>query len=264
MENIYSLIKNRTNYIIDIGASYCSRNDPLYKFIINNEFKGLCIEGNKNNIVNLKQGIANTFQIYDNYIYPDNILEVFEQFNVPIEIDILKIDIDGFDLEVIRTILTKYKPKIIIAEYNEKIPSPILFETKFKKDYVWDYSHCFGFSISSGKNVMDKYNYSIVKILELNNILCVQDEICQQLNISKKNIHDIYNKEYKLNLDRLKILPWNKDVNYWLDINDKHKLYYEILNYFTKNNIRSKFKNKNKILDIDFILDTGNNIDTII
>ena len=191
MEEIYSLIKNRSNYIIDIGASSCSPNDPLYKFIINNEFKGLCIEGNKDNIVKLKEGIANTFQIYDNYIYPDNIIEVFEQFNIPIEIDILKIDIDGFDLEIIRTILTKYKPKIIIAEYNEKIPPPILFETKFKKDYVWDYSHCFGFSISSGEKVMDEYNYSIVKILELNNIICVQNEICHQLNISKKNINDI-------------------------------------------------------------------------
>ena len=33
MEEIYSLIKNRTNYIIDIGASICSSNDPIYKFI---------------------------------------------------------------------------------------------------------------------------------------------------------------------------------------------------------------------------------------
>jgi len=263
--DIYSLIKNRTNYIIDIGASSCSKNDPLYKFIINNEFKGLCIEGNKDNIIKLKEGIANTFQIYDNYIYPDNIIEVFEQFNVPIEIDILKIDIDGFDLEIIRTILTKYKPKIIIAKYNEKIPPPILFETKFKKNYAWDYSHCFGFSISSGEKVMDENNYTIVKILELNNIICVQNEICHQLNISKNNIQDIYNKEYKLNLDRLKILPWNENVNYWLNINDNYKLYNEILNYFTKNNNRSIFenKNKNKILDIDFILEIGNNIDTL-
>ena len=264
MENIYSLIKNKSNYIIDIGASSCSSNDPLYKFIINNEFKGLCIEGNKDNIVKLKEGIANTFQIYDNYIYPDNIIEVFKKFNVPIEIDILKIDIDGFDLEVIRTILTKYNPKIIIAEYNEKIPPPILFETKFKKDYVWDYSHCFGFSISSAKKVMDKYNYSIVNILELNNILCVQNEVCHHLNIStKNNIDNIYNKEYKLNLDRLKILHWNENVNYWLDINDNYKLYNEILNYFTKNNNRSRFENKNKILDIDFTLFIGNNIDEL-
>ena len=250
LEKLYSFVGNKNKYIIDIGASTCSINDPVYKFITNNEYKGLCIEGNKDNIEKLKQGIANTFEIYDNYIYPDTILEVFEKFNVPIELDILKIDIDGFDLEVLRSILGKYKPKIIIAEYNEKIPPPILFEIKYKKDYEWDYSHCFGFSICSGKKVMDNYNYTIIKIFELNNILCIQNDICEQLNISKTNIYDIYNKEYELNPRRFRMLPWNENVNYWLTIKDVNILYSEILNYFTKNN--------NKILDIDFILKIDN------
>jgi hypothetical protein len=261
---IHSLIKNPNNYVIDIGASKCSINDPVYHFIINNKFKGLCIEGCLDNIDELKNNISNTFDIYSGYITPININDIFNQFNVPIDFDILKIDIDGYDLEVLRKILEKYKPKIIIAEINEKIPPPILFEVKYKENYSWDYSHCFGFSISSGKEVLDKHEYKIISIFELNNILCIHNNVSDFTSIhTNDDIYEIYKKDYINNQTRINILPWNKDVNYWLEINDNLKLYNEILNYFTLNNIRSIFENKNKILDEDFILDIkmANNID---
>lgn len=252
----HSFIKNKTNYIIDIGASRCSPNDPIYNFIINNNFKGLCIEGNLDNIKELKNNISYTFNIHAGYITPLNVYEIFNNFNVPIDFDILKIDIDGYDLEVLRKILQKYKPKIIIAEINEKIPPPILFEIKFKEDYIWDYSHCFGFSIASGKKVLDEYGYKIESIFELNNILCLNNDLYTSLELNQNyDISKIYKRDYIYNNSRFSILPWNENINYWLEINDNEKLYNEILNYFTKNNNRSIFQNKNKILNIDFSLD---------
>ena len=259
INDIHTLIKDPTNYIIDIVASKCSIGDPVYNFIINNNFKGLCIEGCANNINELKNNIANTFDVYNGYVTPLNIINVFNQFNVPINFDILKIDIDGYDLEVLRKILEKYKPKIIIAEINEKIPPPILFEVKFKEDYVWDYSHCFGFSISSGKKVLDNYEYKIISLFELNNILCVDNNIYKKLSINGNyDIQKIYKNDYIDNYNRLTILPWNENVNYWLEINDNNKLYNEILTYFTTNNYGSIFENKNKILNYDFKLDIDN------
>jgi len=256
---IHTLIKNPTNYIIDIGASKCSIGDPVYNFIINKNFKGLCVEGNLNNIDELKNKISSTFDVYAGYITPLNVIEIFNNFNVPDDFDILKIDIDGYDLEVIRKILEKYKPKIIIAEINEKIPPPILFEVSFKENYLWDHSHCFGFSISSGKRVLDNYGYKILSIFELNNILCLNNDLFNILSVSKNyDITEIYKRDYINNHNRLSTLPWNENVNYWLEINDNNKLYNEILAYFTRNNDRSIFENKNKILNVDFKLSIDN------
>lgn len=256
---IHTLIEHPTNYIIDIGASRCFVGDPVYNFIINNNFRGLCIEGSMNNIDELKNKIANTFNVYAGYVTPLNIIDVFNQFNVPINFDILKIDIDGYDLEVLRKILEKYKPKIIIAEINEKIPPPILFEVTYKEDYSWDYSHCFGFSISSGKKVLDNYGYKIISLYELNNILCVDNDVYKKLAINENyDISEIYKNDYINNHERLSILPWNENINYWLEINDNNKLYNEILTYFTRNNNRSIFENKNKILNLDFKLEIDN------
>lgn len=189
-------------------------------------------------------------------ITPSNVIEVFRHFNVPLELDILKIDIDGYHLEVLRKILEIYKPKIIIAEINEKIPPPILFEVKYKDNYEWDYSHCFGFSIASGQKTLTKYGYKIDSIFELNNILCMDNGLYDVLYNDKTfDIASIYKKDYINDHSRLATLPWNENVNYWLEIEDNVTLYNEIVTYFTTNNDRSVFQDKHKIKDVDFSIE---------
>jgi hypothetical protein len=173
--------------------------------------------------------------------------------------DILKIDIDGFDLEVLRRILSQYKPKIIIAEINEKIPPPILFETKYKSNYSWDYSHCFGFSIKSGEKVMNHFGYKVFSIFELNNMLCINHELCDVLEEDKTNNVDILYKNQYVEKDPLTILPWNVNVHYWTTIKDPELLKNEITNYFCNINDRSQFDIKTKVLDVDFSIDIAKN-----
>lgn len=254
---ILSQIKNPSYYVIDIGASTGVNTDPVYNFIVNKQFKGLCIEGSSQSVNTLKT--RTHFDIYNGYITPLNALTIFEQYNVPYDLDILKIDIDGYDLEVLRVILSKYKPKIIIAEINEKIPPPICFEVKYKENYSWDESHCFGFSIQAGAKVMNANNYKIASIYHLNNIFCINDDLCKSLQIDSNNTDDyiknLYKKEYIDDFRRLRILPWNENVNYWLGISDAEILKNEINNYFVYNNNRSKFTVKTKIRDVDFSIE---------
>jgi hypothetical protein len=250
-------IENPSFYIIDIGSSTGTHTDPVFQFINNIKYKGLCIEG-KSECVNILKTKTH-FDIYNGYITPLNVLDVFESYKVPYNIDILKIDIDGYDLEILRVILSKYKPMIIIAEINEKIPPPICFEVKYKEDYSWDNSHCFGFSIQSGAKVMNNNNYKIISIYDLNNILCINDELCKSYEIQCTNtdeyIKNLYKKEYIDNLNRLHVMPWNENVNYWLNIDDIEVLKNEINNYFVYNNNRSTFAIKTKIKDIDFSIE---------
>ena len=250
-------IENPSFYIIDIGASTGVNSDPVFKFINDIKYKGLCIEGNSQSVNELKY--KTHFNIYNGYVKPSNVLTIFENYKVPCDIDILKIDIDGYDLEVLRVILSKYKPRIIIAEINEKIPPPICFEVKYKEDYSWDYSHCFGFSVQSGAKVMNDNNYKIISLYEINNIVCINEELCKSFKIQHNNTDEyikiLYKKEYIDNLNRLYALPWNENVNYWLTIDDINVLKNEISNYFVYNNNRSIFPIKTKIKDLDFSIE---------
>ena len=48
--------------------------------------------------------------------------------------DFLNLDIDSYDLEVMKKILEKnFRPKVISMEINEKIPPPIYFAAKFNE-----------------------------------------------------------------------------------------------------------------------------------
>lgn len=254
LKTIFSKIQNPEFYVIDIGASFGVETDPLFPFITNNKFKGLCIEGNSTKVTKLKT--VTNFDIHCGYITPLNAIDIFQRYGVPSTFDILKIDIDGYDLEVLRSILKIYKPKIIIAEINEKIPPPICFEVKYKHDYSWDESHFFGFSVQSAAQLMNTNNYKILSIYDLNNIVCIDTELCGVLQIENTNSEEyvkaLYKEGYIDRLERLHILPWNEGVNYWLNINNKEILKEEITNYFVYNNNRSRFEIKTKIKDIDF------------
>lgn len=250
---LHSNIKNPNQYVVDIGASTGVSTDPVYPFISNPKYKGLCIEGSNQKIGMLK--CRTSFDICNQFVYPHNIIDIFQSYNVPIDLDILKIDIDGFDLDVIRTILSVYKPKIIIAEINEKLPPPILFETKFTSKYSWDESHFYGFSIKSGERLMNQHGYKIIEVFELNNILCINHELCEVLGEDKtNNVEHLYKTQY-VEKNPLIELPWNQNVHYWLNITDPETLKREITNYFCNVNDRSKFDIKTKVLDVDFSID---------
>jgi hypothetical protein len=233
-----------SSFVVDIGSSTGVNTDPAYQFIIDKEYKGLCIEGNPKCESVLRSKIAPTFDICISYITPENALEIFEKYKVPFDLDFLKIDIDGYDLEVLRVLLTKYRPKIIIAEINEKIPPPVLFEIPYKKDYSWDNSHLFGFSIQSGDQVMKKYNYTVVSIYELNNIMCMANEFVNTSSIP--SVDQLYQMQYVNCQYRLQALPWNIDVDYWTQIKNKKSLCDEIAYYFEE---------KNKVKNVDFLID---------
>jgi hypothetical protein len=243
-------IQSPCYYVVDIGASSGVPSDPVYPYITNPTYSGLCIEGKQENANILLRKLSNKFLVSCKYVTPQNILEIFQSSGVPKSPDILKIDIDGYDLEVLRVILTEYTPKIIIAEINEKIPPPIEFEVLYRDTYVWDESHCFGFSIASGEKVMKQHGYRIVEVHDLNNILCVRNDV--DIPSVGNNIYEIYEKGYKENHQRFTRLPWNSDVDYWLRIKDHQELKSHITTYFTTNNSRSKFSTKTKQLGVDF------------
>lgn len=251
--DLFSKINNKSNYIVDIGASGGATGDPVYPFITNSEYKGLCIEGQGIRVLELRMKVPSSFDVHCGYITPTNALDIFEKYNVPESPDILKIDIDGYDLEVLRVLLTRYRPKIIIAEINEKIPPPVLFEVKFKEEYAWDESHFYGFSIASGEKVMNQHGYKITQIYDLCNILCVSDEFDKTL--PNRSIAEIYTNDYIENPSRRQAMPWNENVEFWLTIDNADLLKNQIQIYFEYMNDRSKFIIKTKKKDIDFLLE---------
>lgn len=255
LRHIIENLPKKTGFVIDIGASTGVETDPVYPYISSDKYRGLCIEGDMAKLPELRKNTSSTFSICPQFITPNNVLSVFEYFEVPTMFDLLKIDIDGYDLEVLRTILTTYRPRVIIAEINEKIPPPIHFEIPYREKYEWDYSHCFGFSLAAGDAVMRKHGYVIESLYCINNILCIDAGVCDLLHLHPQHtISELYDKDYVNHNDRFACFHVNQDVYYWHDIkNDPTRLLHEIITYFETRNDRSQWEKKTKKEGVDFI-----------
>eukprot|EP00929_Paragymnodinium_shiwhaense_P103736 TRINITY_DN67430_c0_g1_i2.p1 TRINITY_DN67430_c0_g1~~TRINITY_DN67430_c0_g1_i2.p1 ORF type:complete len:477 (+),score=70.38 TRINITY_DN67430_c0_g1_i2:163-1593(+) len=69
---------------------------------------------------------------------PTNILQVLKREGAPLEFDVLKVDIDGYECDLIEGLLhLGYKPRVLIVEANAAWPPPLRFRLAF--DETWDF-----------------------------------------------------------------------------------------------------------------------------
>ena len=90
------------------------------------------MEGNETNVAR-SNGLCNL-----EWINSQNIMSLFEKYEVPKDFDFLSIDIDSDDVYVFDAIdFEKYKPSVVIGEYNPGIPNHLPLPLKKEKIGLW-------------------------------------------------------------------------------------------------------------------------------
>ena len=183
LENEYKLLLKISNdsidsrsYIVDIAASDGITMSPVYPFFKKGS-SGFAVEFDPEKFAKL----AFVYRIFPQVtllkqkITPVNIAEIMKSNSVPLDFEILNLDIDSYDLEVVDAILSSgFKPKIITIEINEKIPPGVFFNVKYTPDHYWNGDHFYGCSITAAKLTMNAHNYRLVW-LEYNNAIFVHN-----------------------------------------------------------------------------------------
>lgn len=201
-------IRRLDKFCVDMGASNgfsMSNTFALYA----DGWKGLSIECDPVNFAKLGyalEGFEDAI-LARCKITPKKAVKILEAFEVPKKFGFLNLDIDGYDYFVLEKLLLKFRPQLICAEINEKLPPPIKFTVKYNPKYSWSEDHFFGQSISQLNLLCEKYDYSIAG-LEYNNAFLVPSELKQFRKLSPE---EAYKKGYLEKEDRRKKFPWNED-----------------------------------------------------
>ncbi len=87
-------------------------------------------------------------RICNAFITRENIVALFEQTDVPNDLDLLVIDIDGNDYWVWQE-LRRYQPRVAVIEYNASYPPPREWVMPYDPDYVFDGTNYAGASLAS-------------------------------------------------------------------------------------------------------------------
>ncbi|MDB5261415.1 MAG: hypothetical protein JWQ14_696 [Adhaeribacter sp.] len=216
---------------VDIAANdgiFMSNTYHLYK----DGYGGLAVECDNKAFASL----ANSYKNFDNvllskaFVYPDNVVKLLEGYEIPYDFGFLSFDIDGYDYFVMKELLQKYRPTLICAEINEKIPFPIKFTVKYSRDYVWGVNHFFGQSISQLHLLCEEFHYDLVEVY-YNNAFLVPKE--KNKNFKKLEPGEAYRDGYINKPDRAAKFPYNKDVDVLLTMPPEKALDF-IHDYFKK------------------------------
>ena len=100
--------------------------------------------------------------LYSHYLTPENICELFEKYNVPLEPGYISIDVDSTDLWLMESILKKYKPSFLSVEFNPNFPIDYAITFPKNDDTGWIGDKIFGASLKALNIVSNNNNYTLV------------------------------------------------------------------------------------------------------
>ena len=133
MEEVLKKLDLKKNgWCCEFGAWDGKHGSNTFNLVKNFSYKAVYIESDRNKFKDLKKTEAKYPNIYainqtiDKNKNSSNSLEkILEKTKIPLDFEILSIDIDSYDLDVWET-LEKYRPKIVVIEVNSSIEPGII------------------------------------------------------------------------------------------------------------------------------------------
>lgn len=201
IQEIFNRIGYTNKYFIEFGVENgleCNSTNLLYK-----DWKGLWIEGSdfycKQISDRFRDLLENgTLTIQNAFINAENIESLFDKANAPIEPDLLSIDIDYNDYYVWQAI-TKYKPRVVIIEYNSIFRPDTHFVVKYNPTRMWDKTSHFGASLLALEQLGFKKGYCLVScVFTGSNAFFIRQDLVKDLFESPYTAENHYepNRDY--------------------------------------------------------------------
>ncbi|WP_133646934.1 hypothetical protein [Paraburkholderia flava] len=192
-ESILSRLLERiaptSRFCVDIGASDGLRNSNTARLLREYGWQGLLIEGSDYRFGKLEAhyGRADGVRLRHERVQPDTVDRLLAEAGVPIDFDLLSIDVDGNDYWIWRG-LEAHQPRIVIIEYNPYYTPPERWVMCFNPDHEWDGSTYYGASLESLHHLGKQKGYELVCCDDMgNNAFFVRRDLYPLLGIASND-----------------------------------------------------------------------------
>ena len=212
---------------LEIGTQDYKESNTRF-LLINRNWDGFLIEGNKDDIKNIKSQRVywkHNLKVRNEFITKDNINDVVQRFNVPKNLGLLSLDIDGVDYWVLKELST-LNPSIVICEYNSLFGEKKSITVPYKENFIRSKEHYsnlyYGASIQAFIDIMKTKNYFLIGTNTAgNNAFFVRKDLWKVLNkmILNKKIFMSKFRESRDQKGKLSFLDKKESLNL---IRNKH------------------------------------------
>jgi hypothetical protein len=166
---IFEVIGTTNKVYLDFGATETMNNSEfLHKH-----------QGWTGTLWNGKSFTNGYTPIHKEYITSENVVSLCKKYDVPEELDLLSIDIDGNDWHVWREISKAIKPRVVLIEYNSAFPPGDDRVMPYNPEWAWDGYNYYGATITAMYNLGRHLGYSLVSAEGYGgvNLFFVRDDI---------------------------------------------------------------------------------------
>lgn len=184
-----SWVKNLEHLKFEKGEYSQYFQDQLLNYVFQNIdekiFQKFCVEFgyNENKISNLANSTDliknynwdyiffdaiyenNEDKIYKEFLTTENILSIFEKFNIPKRLGYISIDIDSLDFWLFKELLGEYKPIIYSVEYNPQFPINCAITSTNNPNLVFQNDCAYGASLKALNLLAEEFNYSLLWVV---------------------------------------------------------------------------------------------------
>lgn len=168
LERVFELIPGSVGWCCEFGAWDGRKYSNTYQLITHKGWFGVLIEADPAKYKGLTRTYAgnsraillNRFVAYEGDGLLDNLLAGTP---MPIDFDLLSIDIDGNDYQVWASV-HRYRPKVVVIEYNQSFPNHVEFVQEANPDT------CHGNSLLSMTKLAVGKGYQLVAVTDTNAI----------------------------------------------------------------------------------------------
>jgi hypothetical protein len=128
------------------------------------------------------------------FITPDNIVSLFETYDVPANVDYVSIDIDSTDLWLFDKITaSRFRPRVLTVEYSAILPPSSTLSCY--RNCQWENAdRIFGTSIGALRLVAERNGYTLVGVVEWNDCIFVRSDLIQDhvVPMPESIVDDLY------------------------------------------------------------------------
>lgn len=208
-------LKLQSRFCVDIAASDGITMSNTYA-LFHDGWEGLAVEYDAEKFSKLARTYRRFSGVHpvQNKVTPANVISLLTDNKVPEKFGFLSLDIDGYDYFVLQQILSRFRPTLICAEINEKIPPPLKFTVKWDPQYGWKEDHFYGQSISQLHLLCGQFKYSLVE-LHYNNAFLIPQEVNIYPALTPEAA---YREGYRKRPDRKEKFPWNDNMEEILNL----------------------------------------------
>jgi hypothetical protein len=230
---ILTTLRVDTGIVVDVAAGDGVSQSSTLGLFRSDRWSGLAVEMDPQKFAQLAYLYAGfRCQLAKCRVTPKNLDSLLKAHEIPNDFDFLNLDIDSYDLFVIKETLARgYRPKIISMEINEKIPPPLYFTVLYDDSHCWQGDHFFGCSAVAAVETVKPFGY-VLESIQYNNALFVRADLAGDV-IRDLAVAQAYQDGYSSRADRMKLFPWNADVDCALEMPAQDALQF-FAHYFRK------------------------------